>query len=204
MMRANEDNAVCVSGTVYEDALLDHELYGEAFYILRLQVERLSGVADILPITLPARICPRLPVSGERIRIFGQLRSYNKNSDGTNRLVITVFARALEPMEPDSLPENSVQLTGFICKPVVYRTTPFLREIGDMLLAVNRSYNKSDYLPCIAWGRNALYARDLPVGGRIRIEGRLQSRSYEKCLPDGSVVERTAYEVSCSTVELLE
>ncbi|MEA5060326.1 MAG: single-stranded DNA-binding protein [Candidatus Pelethousia sp.] len=203
MMRANEDNTVCVSGMVYEDALLDHELYGEAFYALRLQVERLSGVADILPVTLPARICPRIPQIGDRIRICGQLRSYNKHTDGANRLVITVFAKAVEPISPEEVPENSIQLIGFICKPVVYRTTPFLREIGDMLLAVNRSYNKSDYLPCIAWGRNALFARELPVGGRVRVEGRLQSRSYQKCLPDGTVTERTAYEVSCSTVELL-
>lgn len=204
MMRANEDNAISVSGVVCEDAVLDHELYGEAFYALRLQVERLSGVADILPVTLPARICPRLPERGERIRIFGQLRSYNKSAEGCNRLYITVFARAIELMGPEEMPENSVQLTGFVCKPVIYRTTPFLREIGDMLLAVNRSYNKSDYLPCIAWGRNALYAKDLPVGGRVRVDGRLQSRCYQKCLPDGSAVERTAYEVSCSTVELLE
>lgn len=204
MMRANEDNAVCVSGTVYEEALLDHELYGEAFYALRLRVERLSGVADILPVTLPARICPCLPREGERIRIFGQLRSYNKSAEGANRLAITVFAKSVEPMGPEEAPQNSVQLTGFLCKSAVYRTTPFLREIGDMLLAVNRAYNKSDYLPCIAWGRNALYARDLPVGGRVRVEGRLQSRCYQKCLPDGSSVERTAYEVSCSTVQLLE
>ncbi|NCB30962.1 MAG: single-stranded DNA-binding protein, partial [Clostridia bacterium] len=147
MMRANEDNTVCVSGMVCEDALLDHELYGEAFYALRLQVERLSGVADILPVTLPARICPRIPQIGDRIRICGQLRSYNKHTDGANRLVITVFAKAVEPISPEEVPENSIQLIGFICKPVVYRTTPFLREIGDMLLAVNRSYNKSDYLP---------------------------------------------------------
>lgn len=204
MMRANEDNAICVSGMVCEDALLDHELYGEAFYTLQLQVERLSGVADILPVTLPARVFGRLPKQGERIRIFGQLRSYNKNTEGANRLVITVFARAVEALETEELPENSVQLTGFVCKPVIYRTTPFLREIGDILLAVNRSYNKSDYLPCIAWGRNALYARDLPVGCRVKVEGRLQSRCYQKCLADGSIVERTAYEVSCSTVERLE
>ena len=204
MMRANEDNAICVSGIVCEDALLDHELYGEAFYAMSLQVDRLSGVVDILPITMPARVCIQLPQKGDRVRIYGQLRSYNKNAAGSNRLVITVFARAIETMEPDETPENSVQLTGFVCKPVIYRTTPFLREIGDILLAVNRSYNKSDYLPCIAWGRNALYARDISVGCRVRVDGRLQSRSYQKCMPDGSSIERTAYEVSCSTVEQLE
>lgn len=202
MMRANEDNAVCISGVVSEDARLDHELYGEAFYALYLNVERLSGAVDMLPVTLPARLCESLPQAGERIRIYGQLRSYNKHGPSGNRLVITVFARAVEPMGPEEIPENRVQLTGFVCKPVIYRTTPFLREIGDMLLAVNRSYNKSDYLPCIAWGRNAVYARDLPVGSRVRIEGRLQSRAYQKCMPDGGVTERTAYEVSCATVEL--
>lgn len=204
MMRANEGNAVCISGIVWEDARLDHELYGEVFYSLFLQVERLSGVTDTLPVTLPARLCGRIPLAGERIRIYGQLRSYNKHTNGASRLVITVFAKSVEPMGPEETPENSVQLIGYLCKPAVYRTTPFLREIGDMLLAVNRSYHKSDYLPCIAWGRNALYVKDLPVGCRVRVEGRLQSRVYQKVLPDETMIERTAYEVSCASVELVD
>ena len=201
MIGINGGNGAYISGVVQSDAQLDHEIYGEAFYSLYLGVERLSGVLDILPVTLPARLCPQLPRAGERLGVYGQLRSYNKRTETGNRLVITVFARDIRPATPEELPVNSIQLCGFICKPVVYRRTPFMREIGDMLVAVNRPYGKSDYLPCIAWGRNAVYARELQVGDRVRIEGRLQSRAYEKCLADGSVMQRTAYEVSCSRVE---
>ncbi len=201
MIRTCGDNAICISGRVREDTKLDHQLYGEAFYSLYLDVARLSGVVDTLPVTLPGRICGSLPAAGENWCIHGQLRSYNKHTDTGSRLILTVFARHIEPAPPEEEPWNSVQLTGFLCKPVIYRTTPFMREIGDMLLAVNRSFNKSDYLPCIAWGRNAVLARELDVGSRVRVEGRLQSREYQKCLPDGTIHQRTAYEVSCARVE---
>jgi len=202
MMKANENNSVCVCGVVCEDAEFDHRLYGEAFYSIKLNVLRLSGVADILPVTIPNRVCPRMPEVGEQIRIYGQLRSYNKRTENSNRLVITVFARAAELAENEAH-QNEVDLSGFLCKPVMFRTTPFMREISDILLAVNRSYNKSDYLPCIAWGRNAHFAKDISVGARLHVLGRLQSRIYQKSLEDGSISERTAYEVSCSCIETL-
>ncbi|MEE0766162.1 MAG: single-stranded DNA-binding protein [Christensenellales bacterium] len=201
MIRTSGDNAICISGRVQGDAMLDHELYGEAFYSLYLEVPRLSGAVDILPVTLPGRLCAQLPRAGESWCIHGQLRSYNKHTDTGSRLILTVFARHVEPVPPEVEPCNRVELTGFLCKPVIYRTTPFLREIGDMLLAVNRSFNKSDYLPCIAWGRNAVLARELAVGSRVRVEGRLQSRDYQKCLLDGTIDQRVAYEVSCARVE---
>ena len=181
MIRTSGDNAICISGRVQGDAMLDHELYGEAFYSLYLEVPRLSGAVDILPVTLPGRLCAQLPRAGESWCIHGQLRSYNKHTDTGSRLILTVFARHVEPVPPEVEPCNRVELTGFLCKPVIYRTTPFLREIGDMLLAVNRSFNKSDYLPCIAWGRNAVLARELAV--------------------DGTIDQRVAYEVSCARVE---
>ncbi|MDR0840212.1 MAG: single-stranded DNA-binding protein [Christensenellaceae bacterium] len=203
MTKANEDNAICISGEVSEAAQLDHQLYGEAFYMFTLSVPRLSGAKDELPVTLPARACAELPRVGARVRVWGQLRSYNKPADTGNRLLITVFARTLELAGPAEPPQNEVTLSGYVCKPVVFRTTPFMREIGDMLLAVNRSYNKSDYLPCIAWGRQARFAKDLPVGAKVRITGRLQSRVYQKVLPEGQVLERVAYEVSCAGIEQL-
>lgn len=202
MMKANESNSVCICGEVFEDAEFDHRLYGEAFYTVKLNVVRLSGVADVLPITIPNRVCPQMPAVGEQIRIWGQLRSYNKRMESGNRLVLTIFARAVEPA-PDQPHQNEVDLTGFLCKPVMFRTTPFLREISDILLAVNRSYNKSDYLPCIAWGRNAHFAKDIPVGARLHVLGRLQSRLYQKTLESGDIAERTAYEVSCSCIETI-
>lgn len=202
MIKANENNSVCVCGIVHEDAEFDHRLYGEAFYSVKLYVARLSGVGDVLPVTIPNRVCPRMPEVGEQIRIYGQLRSYNKRSENGNRLVITLFARAVEAADGEPH-QNEVELTGFLCKPVMFRTTPFMREISDILLAVNRSYNKSDYLPCIAWGRNAHFAKDIPVGARLHVQGRLQSRIYQKALDDGAITERTAYEVSCSCIETL-
>ena len=202
MLKAGESNTVCLCGVVHEDAEFDHRLYGEAFYTVKLYVARLSGVADLLPVTIPSRVCPRMPEVGEQIRVYGQLRSYNKHTENGNRLVITAFARAYEEATGE-IHQNEVDLTGFLCKPVIFRTTPFMREISDILLAVNRSYSKSDYLPCIAWGRNAHFAKDIPVGARLHVEGRLQSRLYQKTLEDGVVAERTAYEVSCSCIEML-
>ena len=202
MMGANEDNSVCVCGAVAASPELNHQLYGEDFYSFKLAVPRLSGVVDIVPVMFPGRVLPVVPQEGEYVRVSGQLRSYNRQADGVSRLMITVFAKQAEPAQPE--PCNEVTLYGHICKPVVFRITPFLREIGDLLVAVNRSYNKSDYLPCIVWGRNARYAyENLAVGSCVRITGRLQSREYQKVFEDGAAETRTAYEVSCSTVELV-
>ncbi|MEG1548593.1 MAG: single-stranded DNA-binding protein [Clostridia bacterium] len=202
-MGAYDTNLVRICGTVIEGAEFDHRLFGETFYVIKVMVPRLSGTTDVLPVTLPGRACTELPEEGDKIHIMGQLRSYNKHTDNGSRLIISVFARTIEPADDECEAYNEITLSGYLCKPVMLRTTPFLREIGDILLAVNRSYNKSDYLPCIAWGRNARFAADLMVGSHMQLCGRLQSREYQKCLEDGTMVLRTAYEVSCSSLELL-
>lgn len=171
MYKTNDCNGVCVAGTVSKAPEFDHILYGERFYSLSLSVPRLSGTADILPLTVSDRVCLKLPRIGDKIRVFGQMRSYNKRTESGSKLVITVFSHVLEPMSELDEPQNEVELTGYLCKEAIFRTTPFLREICDILIAVNRSYNKSDYLPCIAWGRNAQFAKGLPVGRKAASDG---------------------------------
>ena len=159
---------------------------------------RLSGQADILPVTLSERLIQGAELGkGKSICALGQFRSYNKIENGRSRLMLTVFVRELLPELPDKNP-NSILLSGYICKPPVYRTTPFNREIADVLVAVNRAYNKSDYIPCIAWGRNARFVKNLTVGDRIAISGRIQSREYQKKLSETDIRTMTAYEVSVS------
>lgn len=198
-----DNNVVTLSGLVASEPELDHVLYGEEFYTFNVSIPRLSGAADILPLTVSDRLMlGRMPNVGDHITLRGQLRSYNKQIDGASRLIITVFAKMFKYEEECREFINDIAITGFICKPVIYRTTPFMREIADILVAVNRMYGKSDYLPCIAWGRNARFAGNLPVGEHIRLEGRIQSRQYQKVLGENEVVERTAYEISCSMIEL--
>ncbi|MEL7601722.1 MAG: single-stranded DNA-binding protein [Bacillota bacterium] len=201
-MEANrENNRVVISGWVQQTPSFSHSLYGEAFYTFPLVVPRLSGTEDVLPVTAGERLLPTLPEEGEELLISGQLRSYNMQCDGANRLLVTVFARGITP-KPEETPYcNEISLIGYICKPPIYRTTPFAREIADLLLAVNRPYHKSDYLPVIAWGRNARFVSGLAVGDRLSVIGRVQSRPYQKSLPDGTVQFRVAYEVSAATVE---
>ena len=201
-MNQYETNRACIVGRVLEAPIYSHFLFGGSFYLMYLSVARLSGAEDVLPVTISERIMgDRVPKAGEHLMVAGQLRSYNKLIDGVNRLIITIFAREIAYVESESEPTNSIYLEGYVCKPVVYRTTPFSREISDILLAVNRSYNKSDYLPCIAWGRNARFTQNLEVGSCLKISGRIQSREYQKLMPDGSRMTRVAYEVSCATVE---
>lgn len=198
-----ESNVVSVYGIVVSKPEFSHEMYGEGFYTVLLEVPRLSDTADNLPITVSERLLAGQNIDiGSRILIEGQLRSYNKYQDGSNKLILTVFARSLKTTEEEVKNPNQIYLDGFICKNPVYRTTPFGREITDMLLAVNRPYNKSDYIPCIAWGRNARYSENLKVGDRIKIWGRIQSRVYQKKLSEEQVVTRTAYEVSISKMEV--
>lgn len=196
-------NTVTLCGTVAETAAQDHELYGERFYTARLDVPRRSGAVDSLPLTIPERL-GFLPLRGDLLWVHGQVRSYNRHVHGVNRLLLTTFVREAAMIGPEALPSNEVELTGTLCKPVVFRTTPLSREIGDMLLAVNRTYGKSDYLPCIAWGKNARLADMLAVGSALHIVGRIQSRVYEKTLEDGMIEERVAYEISCSTLEQID
>ncbi len=193
-----KNNKVYVSGVIVSDATFSHEVYGEGFYEFSVRVMRLSGQADILPVTLSERLIQEGTLSkGKTICALGQFRSYNKIENGRSRLMLTVFVRELLAELPDKNP-NNILLSGYICKPPVYRTTPFNREIADILIAVNRAYNKSDYIPCIAWGRNARFVKNLAVGDRIAISGRIQSREYQKKLSETDIRTMTAYEVSVS------
>lgn len=190
-------NVVSLSGTIISNPVLSHEIYQEAFYELQIEVKRLSNQSDILPITISQHLIDNETLHiGNTITIIGQFRSYNKLIDGKSRLMLTVFVR--EIVNDNQINPNSIVLSGFICKPPIYRTTPFNREICDILLAVNRAYNKSDYIPCIAWGRNARFVRNLSVGEQVIIHGRIQSRAYQKRLSDEQVINKVAYEVSVS------
>ncbi len=193
-----KNNKVYVMGEIVSDAKFSHEVYGEGFYEFFVRVMRLSGQADILPVTLSERLIQGGSLcKGKTICALGQFRSYNKIEGGKSRLMLTVFVRELLDDVPNKNP-NSILLSGYICKPPVYRTTPFNREIADVLIAVNRAYNKSDYIPCIAWGRNARFVKNLGVGDRIAVSGRIQSREYQKKLSETEIKTMTAYEVSVS------
>lgn len=196
------NNKIYLEGTVISDLEFSHEMYGEGFYTFNLEVTRLSDSRDVLSITISERLLTDIDLKiGAEIIVEGQLRSYNKFVDGSNRLILTVFARNIEACIERSKNPNQIFLDGYICKSPVYRTTPFGREIADMLLAVNRAYNKSDYIPTIAWGRNSRFCQSLKVGDNIRIWGRLQSREYQKRLSDEEIIKKTAYEVSISKME---
>ena len=193
-----KNNKVYLMGEIVSDATFSHEVYGEGFYEFFVKVLRLSGQADILPVTLSERLIQDgMLCKGKRICALGQFRSYNKMENGRSRLMLTVFIRELLDEAPTKNP-NSILLGGYICKPPVYRTTPFNREIADILIAVNRAYNKSDYIPCIAWGRNARFVKNLCVGDKIAVSGRIQSREYQKKLSETESKVMTAYEVSVS------
>ncbi len=198
-----QNNRAYVAGEVISAPVFSHEVLGERFYDVVLSVKRLSDRADEIPVTVSDRLMQDAPLEvGTRLGVSGQLRSYNKQADGRSKLVLRVFARELDDGESDT--PNRIELEGYVCKPPVYRTTPFRREICDMLLAVNRAYNKSDYIPAIAWGRNAKYAGEFAVGDKVAVSGRIQSRTYQKVLPDGSTEERVAYEVSVSQLERVD
>lgn len=198
-----ENNTVMIAGTITEGCVFSHEVYGEGFYTFRISSERLSDKADILPVTISERLIDKeLLQVGVKVDILGQLRSYNNYNSKKNRLVLTIFAREIRLMEEEeNKSENQIFLNGFICKAPIYRKTPFGREISDILVAVNRAYNKSDYIPCIAWGRNARYMANLEVGANIKVWGRVQSRIYQKRVGE-ETEERIAYEVSVSKIEL--
>lgn len=196
------NNKIYLEGTVASELEYSHEMYGEKFYTFDLEVMRLSDSKDMLNITISERLIDDVGLKlGKDIIVDGQLRSYNKFMDGSNKLILTVFARNIEACLERSKNPNEIFLDGFICKEPVYRTTPFGREIADVLLAVNRAYNKSDYIPTIAWGRNSRFCKSLDVGDNIRIWGRLQSREYQKKVSETEVIKKIAYEVSISKME---
>ena len=194
-------NTISVAGDVVEDPVLSHTVYGENFYSFPIKVDRLSGASDVLSCILPALLLCCVSKGGA-IEVSGQIRSYNRIVNGLNRLDIKIFVREVFSNSFENC-LNEAMLKGYICKPPVYRVTPFGREITDMLLAVNRAFNKSDYIPVIAWGRNARLCGKLEIGQKLCVTGRMQSRDYEKTC-DGETFTRTAYELSACTAELLE
>ncbi len=200
---SEKSNKVYIYGEIVSEAVFSHEVYGESFYEFFVRVLRLSGQADILPVTVSERLMEDGGLhKGAFISAVGQFRSYNKIENGKSRLMLTVFVRELPQGEAAKNPNNII-LSGYICKPPVYRTTPFNREIADLLIAVNRSYNKSDYIPCIAWGRNARFVKHLEVGERIALSGRIQSREYQKKISETETKTMTAYEVSVSKLAII-
>ena len=213
-----ENNYLTLVGKVTSEKKFSHEIYGERFYSFDLSTPRLSGTADIIPVTVSERLInDDMMTIGTKLLIKGQFRSYNSYENEKNRLILTVFAKDIEKLE-DAVEEaeesnefakkdtitNEVVLVGYICKKPIYRQTPFGREIADILLAVNRAYNKSDYIPSIAWGRNARFCQNLEVGTEVKIVGRIQSRNYEKKYEDGTVVKKVAYEVSVGSLEVVK
>ena len=207
-MSTIQNNTVTLIGEIVSGFTYSHEVFGEGFYTVDLSVKRLSEQVDIIPLTISERLIDKNEISmGDTIEVIGQFRSYNQSGPERKRLILSVFVREVNFLEEeftDYTKTNLIILNGFLCKPPVYRKTPLGREIADLLLAVNRSYAKSDYIPCITWGRNAKYASGLFVGTRLEIYGRIQSREYIKKLSDTKEIKRTAYEVSVSKMEVLE
>ena len=224
-----ENNYLTLVGKVTSEKRFSHEIYGERFYSFDLLVPRLSGTSDIIPVTASERLfTDEMMEEGTKLLIKGQFRSYNSYENEKNKLILTVFAKDIEKLEEvqeveetENVEEeseetakkefirkdaitNEVVLVGYICKKPIYRQTPFGREIADILLAVNRAYNKSDYIPSIAWGRNARFCQNIEVGTEVKIVGRIQSRNYEKKLEDGSVIKKVAYEVSIGSLEVVK
>ena len=194
------NNKVFLNGVVVEKPVFSHETYGEGFYEVKLSVPRLSEHTDILPVTVSEKFLKDFSL-GQEVALKGQFRSFNKLMGEKSKLVLNVFAREIIEKN-SSMNPNIIEITGYLCKPPIFRTTPFNREICDILVAVNRAYNKSDYLPCIAWGRNARYIKDAPVGKKLEIVGRIQSREYQKKLDSGEIVTKTAYEISVGRINI--
>ena len=194
-----ENNKAMLSGRIVDEPEFSHEVMGEGFYETRIEVKRLSEQVDVLPITISERLMNDNDITeGSEVCFSGQFRSYNIAEEGRSRLVLSFFVREVLPVSEEN--PNVIEINGYVCKEPIYRTTPFNREICDMLIAVNRAYNKSDYIPCIAWGRNARFAKNLSVGSRVTINGRMQSRVYQKQMESGEIIQKTAYEVSVSRI----
>lgn len=199
-----ENNQVTITGEVASEFTFSHEVFGEGFYMVEVLVRRLSNSDDRIPLMISERLIDvTQDYRGEYITVNGQFRSYNKHDENKNHLVLSVFVREITFVEEelDGAKTNNIMLDGYICKNPIYRKTPLGREIADLLLAVNRPYGKSDYIPCICWGRNARYASNFEVGEHVQIFGRIQSRDYVKKITETEAEKRTAYEVSVSKLE---
>jgi len=203
-----ENNRVCIIGEVISGFQFSHEVFGEGFYVVDVSVNRLSAMADVVPLMISERLIDiTKDFTGLTIEAIGQFRSYNRHEGTRNRLVLSIFVREFEFVEEapeEQVKSNQIYLDGYICKPPIYRKTPLGREIADILIAVNRPYGKSDYIPCIAWGRNARYAASLEVGSHMLVWGRVQSREYTKKVSEEDLEKRIAYEVSVSKLELVD
>ncbi len=202
-----ENNQVTITGEIVSDFRYSHEVFGEGFYMVDVAVNRLSSFADFIPLMVSERLIDtEQSYIGQIICVTGQFRSYNRHDEKKNRLVLSVFVRELDFVDeiPDGDKSNQIFLDGYICKDPIYRKTPLGREIADLLIAVNRSYGKSDYIPCICWGRNARYASGFEIGGHVQVFGRIQSREYLKKVEENEPQKRVAYEVSVSKIEYLE
>lgn len=205
MENLTEGNRAHLAGRVVSGPVFSHKTYGEAFYLVMLGVVRKSGYEDIIRLIISDRIMGgRAPKDGELMEVYGQVRTYNREDNGRNHLEITVFVREMKYRRQDGFAfVNEINLDGFVCKEPIRRTSPLGREICDIMIAVNRKYNKSDYIPSIAWGRNASYAERIRVGARLRAEGRLQSREYRKYTEEGELITKTAYEMSIGKMEVV-
>ena len=202
-----ENNQVSIVGEIISDFQYSHEVYGEGFYMVEVAVSRLSNFSDYIPLMISERLIDTSQsYIGQKVYVTGQFRSYNRHEELKNRLVLSVFVREIEFIEEETeeMKSNQILLDGYICKDPIYRKTSLGREIADLLVAVNRSYGKSDYIPCICWGRNARFAARFEVGVHVQIWGRIQSREYVKRLNEDEVEKRTAYEVSVSKIEYME
>ena len=202
-----ENNQVSIVGEIISDFQYSHEVYGEGFYMVEVAVSRLSNFSDYIPLMISERLIDTSQsYIGQKVYVTGQFRSYNRHEELKNRLVLSVFVREIEFIEEETeeMKSNQILLDGYIYKDPIYRKTPLGREIADLLVAVNRSYGKSDYIPCICWGRNARFAARFEVGVHVQIWGRIQSREYVKRLNEDEVEKRTAYEVSVSKIEYME
>ena len=202
-----ENNQVTMIGEIVSEFEFSHEVYGEGFYLVDISVSRLSDSVDYIPLMVSERLVDvTQSYIGETISVSGQFRSYNRHEEKKNLLILSVFVRELEFVDEieDDIKSNQIYLDGYICKEPIYRKTPLGREIADLLVAVNRSYGKSDYIPCICWGRNARYASSFEVGSHVEVYGRIQSREYIKKIGEEQTEKRVAYEVSVNKIEFLE
>ena len=206
-----ENNQVSIVGEIVSDFSYSHEVYGEGFFVVEVAVNRLSNYADYIPLMVSERLIDTTQsYIGEKIHVTGQFRSYNRHEERENRLILSVIDGELEFVdeymenEDEERKSNYITLDGYVCKAPVYRKTPLGREIADLLVAVNRSYGKSDYIPCICWGRNARYATTFEIGSHVSVIGRIQSREYEKKLSEDEAERRIAYEVSVCKIEELD
>lgn len=199
-------NQAIVAGEVISDFQFSHEIFGEGFYKLRIKVKRLSDAFDEIPLLVSDRLVDvNQNCIGKKLEAKGQFRSYNKHENEKNHLILSLFVRELEWIDSyENHKPNYIMLDGYICKEPIYRMTPLGREICDILLAVNRAYGKSDYIPCICWGRNARFAGSLEIGAHIQVLGRIQSRKYQKKIGENEVISRTAYEISVNKLEIRE